>query len=77
MDEGGVNHAIRVGCPTPQAVQVLERTAMHIGSYCGKGCSTLIRTSKAEHLMARIDEFQSNGRTDESCTTGEKDTHTS
>ena len=57
MDEGGVNHAIRVGCSTPQAVQFFERTAMRLGPCCGKGRSTRIRASKAEHLMARFSEF--------------------
>ncbi len=75
MDEGSVDHTIRVRCSTPQTVKVFERTAMCIGPRRGKGRSTRVRASKAEHLMARFNEFRNNGRADKACSTCDKDTH--
>jgi hypothetical protein len=36
MDETGVNHAIRGGGSTPQAVQILKITPMDLGTSGGK-----------------------------------------
>ncbi len=75
VDEGGVNHSIRAGRAIPQAVQVFERAAKHLGSRRGKGRGTLIRTSEAEHSMARVHEFRNNGGADKARRAGDKDTH--
>ena len=32
MDEAGVNHPIRHGCPIAQAVQVFKIASMHLGT---------------------------------------------
>ena len=75
MYETGVNHAIRAGSSAAQTVQVFEITSMHLRPGGDKSLGARLRTSKADHLMARIDEFLHDGRADEACSASNKDTH--
>ena len=58
-----------------QAFQIFKRAAMHLGARGGERFRARVRAGKAEHLMARGDQFLDNGRADESRRTGNKDTH--
>jgi hypothetical protein len=75
MDETGVNHAVRGGGSTPQAVQILEIAAMRLSAGGDKRFGGRVRASETEHLMARVDEFLNNGGTDKTCGAGDEDTH--
>jgi len=70
-----MDHPIRRGCSAPQTFQIFKITAMHLGAGGCKRLRARIRASKAEHLMARADEFLNDGRTDKACSTCDKDTH--
>ena len=63
-----MDHAVRRGCSAAQASQVFQITAMHLST------SGRIRTSEAEHLMVRLDEFLTDGRADEACRAGDENT---
>ncbi len=48
---------------------------MHLGTRGGKRPGAGIRAGKADHLVARADEFLNNGRPDKPGRTGDEDTH--
>jgi hypothetical protein len=48
---------------------------VHLGTSGGKRLGGRIRTSEAEHLMARTDELLYDGRADEARGAGNKDSH--
>ena len=75
MDEGGVNHAVGCRGARAQAVQVLERPAMHLGPGSDERVGAGLRACQTEHLMARVNQFSNNGRTDEAGGSRDKDTH--
>jgi hypothetical protein len=50
-------------------------TAMHPRARRGKRLGTRIRTRQPYHLMARLDQFLNNCRTDKACSTGNEYTH--
>jgi hypothetical protein len=71
MDESGVDHGIRRGDSTPEAVEIFNVTAMdfHVGASGGKRLGARIRPCETQHLMTRVDEFENNGRTDKTGST--------
>jgi hypothetical protein len=73
--KGGVDHAIGGGCSTAQTVQVFKVASMHLGTSGDKRLGPRIRASKTEHLMARVNEFLNNGRTDKACSAGDENSH--
>jgi hypothetical protein len=75
MDETGVNHPIRGGGSTAQAVQIPEITSMHLGTSGSKRLGGCIGASKAEYLVSRGDQFSDDGGADESSRAGNEDTH--
>ena len=75
VDEGGVDHAVRLGRSAAQAFQVFKIAAMHLGAGGDERLGARIRASKTEHLMARVDELLNDGRTDKACSTGDENTH--
>ncbi len=54
--EGGVDHAVRLGRPAAQTLQVFQIPSMNLGPAASR-----IRPSQSEHLMAIVDEFRNNG----------------
>src|SRR6266851_2515306 len=75
VDEGGVDHAIRSGSSATKAFEIFERTAMYVGSRLEKRFGCCIRASEAEHPMTSVDQFSDDCRTDEACSSGDKNTH--
>ncbi len=75
MDEGGVNHAVRLGCPAAQTLQVFKITSMHLGTPSDKRLGARIRASETEHLMARADQLLNNGGADKAGRSGDEYTH--
>jgi hypothetical protein len=75
MVERGVNHPIRRGRATPQAVQIIKIAPMRLGASGGQRLCALIRASETKHLMARVDEFLHNCGPDKSRSAGDEDTH--
>jgi hypothetical protein len=70
-----VDDAIRASRSTPEAVGIVERTPMYLGTGRRKRLGGRIRASQAEHLMARADEFLNDRSSDESCGAGDEDPH--
>ena len=54
VDEGGVNHAVRCGRSTPQAVEVFEIDPMDLGACGGERRGARIRAGEAEHLWPAL-----------------------
>ena len=73
--EGQMDDAIRSGRALLETVQILERPAMNLGAGCSQLRRFLVRTTEAEHLMARRDQLLDDGRADESGRTGDEHTH--
>jgi hypothetical protein len=73
--EARVDHGVRRRRALAQTVEVIERTALYIGSGRSEGCGSRIRTSETEHLMARADEFWNDRRAKETCRPRDKNTH--
>jgi hypothetical protein len=48
---------------------------MHLGASGEKRLGARIRTSQANYLVACFNKFRNNSRADETCSTGNKDTH--
>ena len=48
---------------------------MHLGTPGDERLGARIRASEPQHLMARIDEFLNNGRTDKAGRPGDENTH--
>ena len=75
MDEGGVNHAIRlVGSPA-QAFQVLEIASMRLGAGGDERLRARFRARHSEHLMARADQLLNDGGTDKARSASDEYTH--
>ena len=75
MDEGQVDYTIRCSRAAPQAVQVLQITAMHLGAGGGKRFGPRLRAGKTKHLMAGRDQVLDDGRADEASRAGNENTH--
>ena len=75
MEKGCVDHAVRGGCPSAQAFQVLNMTPVRLGAGVNERPGGCVRTSKPDHLMARADEFLDDGAADESRCPGDKYSH--
>jgi hypothetical protein len=74
--KGGVDDAIRHGRRSAaQTFQVFKITSMHLGSGGIKGLGACLRPRQSEYLMARVDQFPNNGRTDKTCSTSYEYTH--
>jgi hypothetical protein len=54
MDESGVNHRIRGGGSTPQALQILKTAPMYLRPRGGERLGAGIGAGEAEHLMAGV-----------------------
>ncbi len=75
MVERRVDHGVRLRRTIAQALGILERAAMHLGARGGQRIGAGVGTGDADHLVACLDEFGNQRRTDETGRTGEKDTH--
>ena len=64
MIEGRVDDAIHLCRAALQAVQVVERAAMDLGTGGGQLIRSLVRAGEAEHLVAGGDQFIDDGRAD-------------
>jgi len=71
-----VYHAIRGSDSTPQAVQIFNIPPMDLGACGGQRLSARIRAREAEHLMTSVNQLSNDCRTNEACSTGNKNTHT-
>jgi hypothetical protein len=52
--KSGVNHTIRFGGSTSQALQVFKAASMHLGASSHERLGACIGARQADHLMARI-----------------------
>jgi hypothetical protein len=59
-----MDHAIRLGGAATQALQVFESASMYLGAGGGERLGSRIRPRQSEDLMAGVDEFRNDGRTD-------------
>ena len=73
--EREVDHAVRRGRRTPQAVEVIKSAAMHLGPGGGEGSGRGIRAGEPGDLMARADELGYDGGADPAGRAGDEDTH--
>ena len=73
--EGEVDHGIHAGCSAPQAVEILEGTAMDLGTRCFQLLCAGFAAGEAAHLIARDDEFLDQFGSDETCCSGYKYPH--
>ena len=63
--EGAMDHALRPGRTTTQAVRIFEIAAMHLGA-CRRQCLCAgIRPRQSEHLMPGAEKLRDDGRADE------------
>ena len=75
MVERGVNDAVRLGGPAPEAVEVADVPAMDLragGGHCRRG---LLGASEAKHLVAGVKQLTDDGGTNESGRAGYEYTH--
>ena len=75
MDKRRVNHSVRPGRSTPQAVQILQITSMHLCTRGDKRLRPRIRASQPEHLMTRVNQLLNNSRTNKTRGTCYENTH--
>jgi hypothetical protein len=75
MIEGRMDHAVSPGRATPQAFQIPDVSAMRLGTSGDERLGAGIRADKAEHLMARSNEFPHDGGTDKTGGTCNEHTH--
>src|SRR4029077_16757348 len=75
VDEAGVDHAVGSGCSTAQALEILQRAVMYLGSPRNERLCGLIRASQAEDFVTCLQQLRDNGRTDEACSTCDKNFH--
>jgi hypothetical protein len=61
VNEGGMNDAIRRGGATPQAIQFLDITSMHVGTRGGQRLGCPVGASQAEYPVACPNEFLNHG----------------
>ena len=59
--EGQVDHPVRSGRCTSQAVEIIERAAMDLCPGCVEGSGRGIRAGQADDLMASADELGNDG----------------
>src|SRR5271163_1793122 len=59
--EGAMDHAVRLGRPAAQTLQVFEIPAMDLGAGGDERLRSRIRPCQSEHLMAGVDEFRNDG----------------
>src|SRR5262249_48956462 len=73
--EREVNHAIRRGSGTPQAVEIVNGGALHLGPDGGEGGSRGIRASESDDLMACAEQLGNDGGADPAGCTGNENAH--
>ena len=73
--EGGVDHGVRAARPGAQAVEVLERAALDVGTLRRQRLGPLVGAGEAQDLVARLDQFGDDRRSDEARGTGNEDAH--
>jgi hypothetical protein len=57
VDKSCVDHSVGSRRSATKAFEIFERTAMYVGSGCGKGFGCRIRASETEHLMTSVDQL--------------------
>jgi hypothetical protein len=75
VDEAGVDHAVGSGCSTSEALEILKRAVMCIGSQRSERLGGLIRASQAEDFVTCLQQLGDDSRTDEACSTCYKNFH--
>src|SRR5262249_38804964 len=73
--EGEMNDAIGSRGTFLQAVRICDGPAIDLGAGGGQGRRLVVRSTKAEHLMARSDQLLDDGRADESGGSGNEYAH--
>jgi len=73
--EREVDHAVRRGRRTAQAVEVVKGAAVHLRPGRGKGTGRGIRAGEPGDLMARADEFGYDGGADPAGRAGDENAH--
>ena len=61
MVEGAVDHAVRLGRPAAQTLQVFKIPSMRLGAGGDERPGSRIRPRQSEYLMAGVDEFRDDG----------------
>lgn len=75
MDEGQMDHAVRVPCAALQAFEVLQRAAMDFRAQFPKRPDVLFRAREADDLMPVCDQFLCSFGADKSGGAGDEYTH--
>ena len=75
MVESQVDDGVHAGCTAAQAIQVLEVTALHLGTGCLQLLRTGITARKSAHVVPCPDEFLDQFRADKSCCSRDEDSH--
>jgi hypothetical protein len=73
--ERRMDYGIGSGRSALQALKIIQRAAMDLGTGRGNNSSRRIRASEAEYLVPRGDQFIDDRQANESTCTGNKDTH--
>jgi hypothetical protein len=75
MDKAGVNHTFCGRGPVPQALQILQITAMHFGPRRRQHLRSSIGSGETEHFMTGFDELLNDRRADKTRGPCDKNTH--
>ena len=75
MAERGVDHAVDLRRAGLEAVQVLQRTALHLGTQGGDFGGPLVGAGEAEYGVAIGYQLLGHGRTDPAAGAGNENTH--
>ena len=75
MIEGGVDHSIRLARAFAQAFEIIERAAMDLSAGRFQRASSGVGAGEAEHLMARGNKLEDDGRADEAGGTSNENAH--
>ena len=73
--ESRVDDTVRCDRAAPQAVEVVERTAVHLGAGGLQCCGGRVRAGEADDLMPRRKQLADDGRTDVSACSGNENSH--
>lgn len=73
--EREVDHAVRRGSRVPQAVEVVDRAALHLDARRGEGCRCGVRTSEPNDLVTCVEELGNDSGSDPAGRAGDEDTH--
>jgi hypothetical protein len=75
VDEGSVDDSVSRGGSAAEAFEIFKMAAVDFGAGGGEGLSARVAAGKTKNLMSASNEIGDEGRSDESCSSGDKDAH--